>query len=550
MKITSKYILKEHVGPLVFALSALTSLLLLNYVAKKFGDLVGKGLPVRAIVEFFALSIPFTVAMTLPMAILVATLHAFSRLASENEITAYKASGVSMHRLVAPVLVAAFGFTVFMVWFNDQVLPRANHRLATLTSDISRKKPTVAFKEQIINEVSPSRLYLRAGRIDRVTSMMREVTIYDLSPPQKRRTIHADSGLLELSPDQSDLLLTLYSGSMTEVSLQEPGRLQRNFFNTDFIKVRGVGNQFESEAADSMYKSDREMTICELQARVVQAARTRDSAWRVLYKFDKKAALDIQPSALRPGLGAAYCRMLSALHIKTAAAAVLPQDTAKKPVALDTPKKPTAQDTAKKPTAPATAQQVPPAQVPAAQTTAQDTATPPAAAPAPAPLPHAAGVPPTAGGVVPMGDSIPPTAMPVFVEGAKIQFGNAASIVDGHSVEIEKKFAIAVACFIFVLLGAPIALRFPRGGVGMTIGVSLAVFGLYYVGLIVGETMADRDYVTPFWGMWAANLVLGVIGLALTLRLGAEGTTNRGSETTELLDRARRRAVRLLRRKR
>lgn len=531
MKITSKYILKEHVGPLVFALSALTSLLLLNYVAKKFGDLVGKGLPVRAIIEFFALSIPFTVAMTLPMAILVATLHAFSRLASENEITAYKASGVSMHRLVAPVLMAAFGFTLFMVWFNDQVLPRANHRLATLTSDISRKKPTVAFKEQIINEVSPSRLYLRAGRIDRVTSMMREVTIYDLSPPQKRRTIHADSGLLELSPDQSDLLLTLYSGSMTEVSLQEPARLQRNFFLTDFIKVRGVGNQFESEPADSMYKSDREMTICELQERVVQAARTRDSAWRVLYKFDKKAARDIQPSVLRPGLGAAYCRMLSALHIKTAAAAVPPQDTAKKPaVGAGLP-----QDTVKKP---AVATAIP-----------QDTTKPPVAAPAPVPLPHAAGVPPSAG-VVPMGDSIPPTAMPVFVEGAKIQFGNAASIVDGHSVEIEKKFAIAVACFIFVLLGAPIALRFPRGGVGMTIGVSLAVFGLYYIGLIVGETMADRNYVTPFWGMWAANLILGVIGLALTLRLGAEGTTNRGSETTELLDRVRRRAVRLMRRRR
>ncbi len=545
MKITSKYILKEHVGPLVFALSALTSLLLLNYVAKKFGDLVGKGLPVRAIIEFFALSIPFTVAMTLPMAILVATLHAFSRLASENEITAYKASGVSMHRLVAPVLVAAFGFTVFMVWFNDQVLPRANHRLATLTSDISRKKPTVAFKEQIINEVSPSRLYLRAGRIDRTTSMMREVTIYDLSPPQKRRTIHADSGLLELSPDQSDLLLTLYSGSMTEVSLQEPARLQRNFFNTDFIKVRGVGNQFESEPADSMYKSDREMTICELQERVVRAARTRDSAWRVLYTFDKKAALDIQPSTLRPGLGAAYCRVLSALNIKSAAAAVLPQDTARKPVAAAQ-----AQDTSKKaPVAAAQAQDTS-KKAPVAAAVTQDTATPPVvAAPAPTPLPHAAGVPPSMG-VVPMGDSIPPTAMPVFVEGAKIQFGNAASIVDGHSVEIEKKFAIAVACFIFVLLGAPIALRFPRGGVGMTIGVSLAVFGLYYVGLIVGETMADRNYVTPFWGMWAANLILGVIGLALTARLGAEGTTNRGSETTELLDRARRRVVRLLRRRR
>ncbi|MHB8839154.1 MAG: LptF/LptG family permease, partial [Gemmatimonadaceae bacterium] len=323
MKITSKYILREHVGPLVFALSALTSLLLLNYVAKKFGDLVGKGLPVRAIVEFFALSIPFTVAMTLPMAILVATLHAFSRLASENEITAYKASGVSMHRLVAPVLVAALGFTVFMIWFNDQVLPRANHRLASLTSDISRKKPTVAFKEQIINEVSPSRLYLRAVHIDRATSMMRDVTIYDLSPPQKRRTIHADSGLLELSTNQSDLLLTLYSGSMTEVSLQEPARLQRNFFNTDFIKVQGVGNQFENESPDSAYKSDREMTICELQSRVDRAARTRDSTWKLLYRYDRKTATPIQPQVLRPGIGSAYCRMLSALGIRTAAAATV-----------------------------------------------------------------------------------------------------------------------------------------------------------------------------------------------------------------------------------
>jgi lipopolysaccharide export system permease protein len=116
-------------------------------------------------------------------------------------------------------------------------------------------------------------------------------------------------------------------------------------------------------------------------------------------------------------------------------------------------------------------------------------------------------------------------------------------------VEIEKKFAIAVACFIFVLLGAPIALRFPRGGVGMTIGVSLSVFGLYYVGLIVGETMADRDYMTPFWGMWSANIILGMIGLVLMVRLGREGTTNRGSETTELLDRARRRVARLVRRR-
>lgn len=504
LKITSKYILKEHVGPLVFALSALTSLLLLNYVAKKFGDLVGKGLHWTVIAEFFALSLPFTVAMTLPMAILVATLHAFSRLASENEITAYKASGVSMHRLVAPVLVAALGFTAFMLFFNDQVLPRANHQLATLTADISRKKPTVAFKEQIINEVSPNRLYLRAGRINRVTSMMREVTIYDLSLPQKRRTIHADSGLLEMSPDQIDLQLTLFSGSMTEVSLQEPSKLQRNFFQTDFVKVRGVGNQFENEAPDRTYKSDREMTICELQTRVERAARTRDSSWRVIWRYDRKTGLELQPDKYRGGLGGAYCGLLRALHVSTADAAQV-QDYAAQKVRGR------------------------------AAAEGQDTTRRPA---------------PSTGVLLPESDSISGSSRSVIVEGTRLQFSYAENIVETHSVEIEKKFAIAAACFIFVLLGAPIALRFPRGGVGMTIGVSLAVFGLYYVGLIVGETIADRDYVSPFWGMWAANCILGAIGLVLTVRLGHEGTTNRGSETTEWLDRVRRRVVRQLRRRR
>ena len=69
MKIINRYILKEHVGPFVFALSATTSLLLLQYIARRFGDLVGKGLSWQVIAEFFLLSIPFTVAMTIPMAV-------------------------------------------------------------------------------------------------------------------------------------------------------------------------------------------------------------------------------------------------------------------------------------------------------------------------------------------------------------------------------------------------------------------------------------------------------------------------------------------------
>src|SRR5687767_4992558 len=203
-------------GPLLFALSALTSLLLLNYIARQFGNLVGKGLPWTVIVEFLLLSIPFTVAMTLPMAVLVSTLYAFSRLASENEITAMKASGVGLAKLLVPVMIGGGVLAVLMIIFNDQILPRANHRLATLQGDIASKKPTFALKEQTINEVSKGQLAIRAARIDRATNRMYDVTLYDYKNQAARRTIYADSGDLAFTPDSADLQLILYDGEMTE----------------------------------------------------------------------------------------------------------------------------------------------------------------------------------------------------------------------------------------------------------------------------------------------------------------------------------------------
>ena len=255
--------MREHVGPLVFALTALTSLLLLNYIAKRFGDLVGKGLGWDVIGEFFLLSLPFTVAMTLPMAVLVSTLYAFSRLAAENEITALKASGVGMTRVMIPVLLGATGIAAFMLFFNDQVLPRANHRLSTLQQDIARKKPTFALRSQVMNEVSPGKLTLEADYIDQSAAKLRVVTIYDMSDPIRRRTIFADSGHMALAGD--DLILTLYDGHMQEVPKNDPTQLQRLFFDVDRIRVRAVANSLTRSDSTNRYKGDREMSICEMQ---------------------------------------------------------------------------------------------------------------------------------------------------------------------------------------------------------------------------------------------------------------------------------------------
>jgi lipopolysaccharide export system permease protein len=110
---------------------------------------------------------------------------------------------------------------------------------------------------------------------------------------------------------------------------------------------------------------------------------------------------------------------------------------------------------------------------------------------------------------------------------------------NAFDVEIQKKFSIAVACVVFILIGAPVALRFPRGGVGLVIGVSLGVFALYYVGLIAGEDLADKDIVPPALAMWGTNILLAIFGFVLLSRMGKEGTTARGGDLSELADSVR-----------
>lgn len=103
-------------------------------------------------------------------------------------------------------------------------------------------------------------------------------------------------------------------------------------------------------------------------------------------------------------------------------------------------------------------------------------------------------------------------------------------------VEVQKKYAIAAATLVFVLIGAPLALRFPRGGIGMVIAASLLIFAVYYVGLIGGETLADEGYVHPAVAMWAVNVLFAVLGIIGVLRMGRETGTQRGGGWLERLD--------------
>ncbi|MEJ2678762.1 MAG: LptF/LptG family permease [Gemmatimonadota bacterium] len=451
MSILTRYILKAHLGPFFFSLSVLTGILMVNVVARQLEDLAGKGLPTSAVVQVFVLSMPHILALTLPMSVLVAVLYTFSQLAAENEITALKASGVHMFRLLGPVFVAAIGMVALMLWFNDDVLPDANHQLKELLISIGNKSPTLQLKEQVLNDIRAgdrrTRYYLEAAKIDHARNRLKDVVIYDLSKPGQERTVYADSGVMAFSPNHTDLYLTLDNGWIHELDDKRPQRFLRTFFQEYQIQIKGVGDTFENAQNDN--RSDRELDLAALDSRVIHAENGAREAQKKL----TQESLDVLATVLRgPAAG--------------------PSDTGARAVRLR---------------------------------------------------------------------ELRPGARDELIRGAAIEMRTLAdqarirnTQADEYEVEYQKKWAISFACIVFVLIGAPLAIRFPRGGVGMVIAVSLTIFGVYYTGLIGGEQLGDKGMITPFWSMWAPNVLFSVLAIWGIARIGQEVADARGGGWPDL----------------
>jgi lipopolysaccharide export system permease protein len=425
---------------------------------------------------------------------------------------------------------------------------------------------------------------------------MKEVVIYDLGDPTRRRTIYADSGRIAFAANRVDLDMELYSGQMQEVSTEKPGQLDRLFYDRDRIRIRDVGRDFRQSKADSSSRSDREMGVCEMQKRLWQA----ESGYRAAER-DYEEALKAPKSGLSSlpitapaetktpephGIGWAYCRILQAVFGVREAQAAGVGDAGLHPVILpqqgagqDTTKKDTAskQDTGAgknaapkaapkppAPAAPATSEMVfingklvsppPPGQLTPVPGAIQQTAQPVPGAPAtPATdTAHAAGahvqdsIAAAAAAEIMRQSQRPPApgelgaAMTARTAEAKLRLDLATHSRNRYEIEIHKKFSLAAACLIFVMVAAPLAVRFPRGGVGLVIGVSLVVFAVYYVGLIGGESLANKGIVPPFWAMWGTNVIMTAIGIVLLFRMGRDQSSGRGGDFGDRIDAVRR----------
>lgn len=504
MKILTRYVLREHAGPFLAATGVLTGLMLLNQVARRMDELAGKGLPWNAIAEVFLLSLPFILAMTIPMAVLVAVCYAFGRLSGDGELTALKASGIGLPRLCLPPLAAAALVSAFMVWFSDEVVPDSNHALRRLLVDIAQKKPTFNLREQMVNEVVRGKLFVRASKIDRRTNMLYDVAIYDLGGPDLVRTIHAESGPMAFDETGTDLFLTLRNGVLQELDFRDPGSSRVTRFHQHIVRARGVQDELERGRSGD-YRGDREMDIAMMREQVARARANLEAA------LDSARALTATALAI-----ASVPQSVAATEGADPPATVPLEDHGGSRLALP----------------PARALALPQAATAAAPASAQGNA-----------------ARPTAGSEAQTTRTDADRARARAADRAALfarryrEYALRAEIERGEMnrflVEIHKKFGIPAAAIVFVLIGAPLGARFPRGGMGMVLLVSLVVFNVYYVGLIAGEDLADRNIITPFWAMWAPNVLFALLGVTMLYREGRQSATARGGGWEEFQEAVR-----------
>ena len=490
MRLLRRHLLRTLAGPFLFAWIAQTGMLMLNQLARRFGDLVGKGLPGNVIVEVLALFIPFIVALTLPMAILVAVLYGFSQMGADNELTAMRANGVSVLQMLRPVLTVGILLSVANFFFIDQVLPRTNLRLLNLQTDIAQKKPTFSLKEQTINNLPQSQYFLEASRIEPVSGRMREVVIYDLSPALGRRIIYADSGYMTFERGDQDLGIRLYTGRVDEYKTAEPVTVNVTRFAVNTIRVRNIQNAFQ-QSFGTAQKGDREMTTCEMIDHVdnsrLEAERSRQRRL-ALERNDLRALLQLntpREAARAFDKAPPHCGIWRKMERKMGKL-LLPKD-AQAQIRVQTP--------VVAPPTPATRDTIPAA-----------------------------------------GPTLPSLSTISDLTGARDDEGWAVREIHQYSVEIHKKFALSVACMNFVLIGIALALRFPRGGVGLVIGGSLVIFALFYVGLTSGENLADKGLISPVVAMWLPNAIVFVVGVLGLIRVNREFGSTRGGDLADLKD--------------
>ena len=222
---------------------------------------MGKGLDFSLIMEYVFLNLAWILALAVPMAILVATLMAFGRLSSDNEIAAMRSVSASYFKLMTPAMLLGCIIAGLMMYFNNQILPEMNHRARMLSSDISRKRPDLDFDVGYFIDAIPQYNFLLGSRDGEV---FQDITIFSSKEARKQQTIIASSGTISAVDD--GVVLHLLDGVIHEYTGNEQNEYRQIYFEK-YQVVIPVDNMVMSRR-DSKIRGDREMTFAMIKDKI------------------------------------------------------------------------------------------------------------------------------------------------------------------------------------------------------------------------------------------------------------------------------------------
>lgn len=406
MKIITKYIIKENIKPFLGALSVITFLMLFNRLIELLNLIIEKKLDFITIVSIFGLSLPFMLALTIPMAVLVSTIMSFGRLSVDRETIAFKASGVNVYTLMRPTLVLSIFLSIFMVYFNDVILPESNHKLKNLLKKVASRRPITAIKPGVFTQKDKLTIYCR----EQIDDELFGIVIYDHKQRNYPRMISAKRGKIELSNGGNSLRAVLFDGEMQERDKKNFDKFNVTYFDSFTLNLPDLG--FSQDDRNYNHRGDREMTSSMMRTKIMDIKDQIKSVKKEIITIDK----DIEQIKKYP-----------------------PKVNLEQTLERERNRR--------------------------------------------------------------------------VIKENKVE--HLHKNIREYKVEIHKKYSIAFACIIFVLIGAPIGLMTKSSGVGMAFSVSSLVFLLYYMSLYGGESLADRGQISPAFAMWISNILFGVIGIYL-----------------------------------
>lgn len=494
MKRLHIFILKSYLGPLVATFFISMFILLMQFLWRYIDELVGKGLDSAVIAELLLYVSTTLVPMALPLAVLLASIMTFGNLGENYELIALKAAGISLFRVMYPLIVLTIFMTIFAFFFSNNVLPVANLKASVLLYDIKHQKPELSIKEGVFTNLEG--YSIKVASIDKESGMMHDLIIYNHSKEKSsnNEVTIADSGKIIINDRKGITEFILFNGSVyTEV--KEKGRKKKNY---PFRRVHyGEQRMRISMAKDEMKRTDESLFANSYRMlNIEQLNYTKDSLANLLSrKQEDFAQRCIQSEYFKNSPDHRKRRFSSPSKKgidKNLPKAVLNKNsltTEKMPKLKEELNKkfPTSvveKDTAKKEYLKADS------------------------------LFNLMHIETKARAIDRSISNARRVSNSIHIE--KGQHENQKETIRRYVIELHKKFTLSFACLIFFFIGAPLGSIIRKGGLGTPVVISVVFFIIYYVISMMGERSAREGVIDPWQGMWLSSLLLLPVGVLLT----------------------------------